>query len=128
MVAVTSLSRSSRSQARHTCSMNICVYNNNSNNNNNKLLVRVCIYRPVYIYIIYIHVYIIYIYIYEYVHIIVYIYIYGCHVCICIYIYICRNYVYLMEIFRSLTKYLSASEPVSHACLDLRRTSEKSIR
>ena len=44
------------------------------------------------------------------------------------YIYICGNYVYLMEMVRSLTKYLSASEPVSHACLDLRRTSEKSIR
>ena len=46
MVAVTSLSRSSRSQARHTCSMNICMYNNIY-----IILVWVYIYRRVYIYV-----------------------------------------------------------------------------
>ena len=67
MVAVTSLSRSSRSQARHTCSMNICMYNNIY-----IILVWVYIYRRVYIYM-WIHVNTC-VYIYEYVHIIVYIY------------------------------------------------------
>ena len=80
MVAVTSLSRSSRSQARHTCSMNVCIiiyiYNISMS-----LHIQACVYVYIYIYIFVNQC----VYIYEYVHIIVYIY--GCRVCICIYIY-----------------------------------------
>ena len=81
MVAVTSLSRSSRSQARHTCSMNICMYNNiYIYNISMSLHIQACVYIYMWIHVNTC------VYIYEYVHIIVYIY--GSHVCICIYIYI----------------------------------------
>lgn len=50
MVAVTSLSRSSRSQARHTCSMNVCIiiyiYNISMS-----LHIQACVYVYIYIFV-----------------------------------------------------------------------------
>ena len=60
MVAVTSLSRSSRSQARHTCSMNVCMYNNiHIYNISMSLHIQACVYVYIYLWInVYIYIWI----------------------------------------------------------------------